>query len=132
MQLEISLIIPTLNEADNISELIDRITVVMETLGNINFEIVVVDDGSTDGTPDLVKSHAQRRFVKLIERTGLHGLSSAIIHGVQEASSDIVVVMDADLSHSPRSSSRIVESDCVRERITGDRQSIREGGPDCR
>ncbi|MFO0916654.1 MAG: DUF1559 domain-containing protein [Pirellulales bacterium] len=101
MQLEISLIIPTLNEADNISELIDRITVVMETLGNINFEIVVVDDGSTDGTPDLVKSHAQRRFVKLIERTGLHGLSSAIIHGVQEASSDIVVVMDADLSHPP-------------------------------
>jgi dolichol-phosphate mannosyltransferase len=94
----ISLVIPTLNEAENIEALLGRILRCEPTPD----EIIFVDDGSTDGTRERIRSLAVSAPVRLIERaTPRLGLSGAVIAGAQAASGDILVVMDADLSHPP-------------------------------
>jgi dolichol-phosphate mannosyltransferase len=94
----ISVVVPTLNEADNVEPLVLRIMEVSPSCG----EIVIVDDGSTDGTRQRVRSLAAVHPVRLIERDQpTLGLSGAVIAGARAARHDSVVVMDADLSHPP-------------------------------
>jgi dolichol-phosphate mannosyltransferase len=94
----ISVVVPTLNEADNVEPLVLRIIEVSPRCG----EIVIVDDGSTDGTRDRVRSLAATHPVRLIERDQPSlGLSGAVIAGARAARHDSIVVMDADLSHPP-------------------------------
>ncbi|MEM8874040.1 MAG: polyprenol monophosphomannose synthase [Planctomycetota bacterium] len=89
----VSLIIPTLNEAANLPELVGRITAALP-----NAEILVVDDGSTDDTARV----AADLPVRLIVRDDpSDGLSGAVLRGISEASGDVVCVMDADLQHPP-------------------------------
>jgi dolichol-phosphate mannosyltransferase len=94
----ISLVIPTLNEAENIEPLVGRLAQCRPTLD----EIIFVDDGSTDGTRERIRSLIANSAVRLIERdTPSLGLSGAVIAGARAASGDWLVVMDADLSHPP-------------------------------
>jgi len=94
----ISLIIPTLNEVENIEPLLARI----RRCDPAPDEIVFVDDGSTDGTRERIRSLAVSAPVRLIERaTPRLGLSGAVIAGARSARGDILIVMDADLSHPP-------------------------------
>ena len=94
----ISLIIPTLNEVENIEPLLARI----RRCDPAPDEIVFVDDGSTDGTRERIRSLAVSAQVRLIERAApLLGLSGAVIAGARTARGDILIVMDADLSHPP-------------------------------
>jgi dolichol-phosphate mannosyltransferase len=94
----ISLVIPTLNEADNIEPLLTRLGGCQPRID----EIIFVDDGSTDGTCDRVRTFARESAVRLIEREApAFGLSGAIVAGAQAAAGDWLVVMDADLSHPP-------------------------------
>ena len=95
----ISLVIPTLNEADNIEPLIDRLLRSEPPLD----EIIFVDDGSTDGTQDRILSlDASPVPIQLLERRApAFGLSGAVIAGARVAVGDWLVVMDADLSHPP-------------------------------
>lgn len=94
----VSIIVPTLNEVDNIEPLVRRI-MQCEPAPD---EIVFVDDASTDGTPGRIRSLMQVAPVRLVERdTPALGLSGAIIAGARAASSDLIVVMDGDLSHPP-------------------------------
>ena len=94
----ISLIIPTLNEVENIEPLLARI----RRCDPAPDEIVFVDDGSTDGTREQIRSLAVSAQVRLIERSApLLGLSGAVIAGARTARGDILIVMDADLSHPP-------------------------------
>ncbi len=94
----ISLVIPTLNEVGNIEPLLGRIL----RCDPAPDEIVFVDDGSTDGTRERIRSFAISAPVRLIERTApLLGLSGAVIAGARVAHGDLLVVMDADLSHPP-------------------------------
>ena len=96
----ISLVIPTLNEAENIGPLLDRIARCDPRAD----EIIFIDDGSTDGTRDCIRSFAGRSPVRLIERDApAFGLSGAVIAGAQAAVGEWLVVMDADLSHPPES-----------------------------
>ncbi|MEY2548257.1 MAG: dolichol-phosphate mannosyltransferase [Verrucomicrobiota bacterium] len=94
----ISLVIPTLNEVENIAPLLDR-------LGRCEprpDEIIVVDDGSIDGTRERVRAFAGESTVRLVERDAPpFGLSGAILAGARAAIGDWLVVMDADLSHPP-------------------------------
>ena len=92
MQYNASVVIPALNEKENLSKLIPDLK-----KDNISF-IYIIDDSSTDGTADLIKQFPDIHF---LFRKGRLGLISAEIDGMRLTASDYVVVMDADLSHRP-------------------------------
>ncbi|WP_425483842.1 glycosyltransferase [Hongsoonwoonella zoysiae] len=94
---DLSIVLPTYNERENISELIRRLD---ETLGDIAWEVIVVDDNSPDGTAALARdiaAHDPR--VRVIRRIGRRGLSGACVEGMLASSAKFVAVMDADLQH---------------------------------
>ncbi len=100
----ISIVIPTLNEAGNVHELLERLFEASGTeSGGHDFEVIVVDDDSTDGTRQQVRKWSADGRVRLIHRHKEKGLSSAVLTGAKAASGETVVVMDADLSHPPES-----------------------------
>lgn len=72
------------------------------------WELIVVDDGSPDGTADLAESYADKHPVRVIRRPGKAGLASAVLAGFAQARGDVLVVMDADLSHPPEAVPRLV------------------------
>lgn len=93
----ISIIVPTYNEAGNISTIHAALEVVLQGEA---WELIVVDDDSPDGTADMVRNLAlQHGNVRCIQRLQERGLCSAVKWGVQAAHGDIVVVMDGDLQH---------------------------------
>jgi len=94
----ISVIVPTYNEAGSITPLVERLAV---SLAGREWELVVVDDGSPDGTADIAAGLAPARPVRVVPRSGKAGLASAVIAGMKVARGDPLVVMDADLSHPP-------------------------------
>jgi dolichol-phosphate mannosyltransferase len=100
-----TVIVPTWNEAENVEPLARRIHAALP-----DAEILFVDDASTDGTPDRVRAMAEFLPVRLIERRGERGLSTAVLRGIAEASADLCVVMDADLSHPPEALPALVEA----------------------
>lgn len=97
MACEISIIVPTYNERDNVAPLIHKLRTVL--LG-INWEVIFVDDDSPDGTSASVKQEMTRDTrVRLICRKGKTGLSSACIDGMLAAGSPYLVIMDGDMQH---------------------------------
>ncbi len=102
----LAIIIPTLNEAENIEPLVRQIAFAVPECG----EIIFVDDGSTDGTQQTVRGLTREFPLQLIERTEpTLGLAGAVIEGTRAARGEIVVVMDADLSHPPNELSNLVQ-----------------------
>jgi dolichol-phosphate mannosyltransferase len=97
---EVSVVIPTYNEAGGIEKLIAILTDVFAKAG-IAGEIVIVDDNSPDGTGALVDSLAAKYPVRCVHRAGKLGLSSAVIDGWASCASPIIGVMDGDFSHDP-------------------------------
>ena len=99
----VSIIVPTYKEVENLSPLIDRINQAMSATG-LNWEVVVVDDDSQDGSDQVIAELASRGLpVRLITRVGQRGLSSAVIEGFNCARGERLVCMDADMSHPPES-----------------------------
>jgi len=96
----LSIIVPTYNERDNIAELSRRIFSALEKAG-IHGELIIIDDGSPDGTGDYAESLKGTYNIKVIQRGKKLGLASAVIEGFNTASYDVLAVMDADLSHPP-------------------------------
>jgi dolichol-phosphate mannosyltransferase len=97
---ELSIIVPTFNEAPNVAELVRRVAA---AVGGIDAEIIFVDD-STDSTPDEILSVAESAPlpVRLIHRDrGTGGLGGAVLEGFAAAESDACLVMDGDLQHPP-------------------------------
>jgi len=90
----ISIIIPTYNEKENIKKLILDINRILKK----DFEIIVVDDNSQDGTGRIVDK-LKKYNAKCIHRKGKLGLASAVIEGFKAAKGEIIGVMDADFSH---------------------------------
>lgn len=102
-----SIVVPTRNERDNIAPLLAGIR---SALQGTAFEVIIVDDDSADGTGEAVRDEASTHAnVRLLERHGRRGLSSAVSEGVAQSTGRIVVMMDADLSHDPRLVPRLVE-----------------------
>ena len=96
-----ALVIPTLNEAGNIQPLLYRIHAALEPLP-ITYDIVIVDDGSVDGTQEIAARFAEQDSrVKLLVRHNQKGLAGAVVHGWQHSDADWLGVMDADLQHPP-------------------------------
>lgn len=94
---ELSVVIPTFNERDNVAELVKRLD---DCLAGIRWEAIFVDDHSPDGTAALVREIGQRDArVRGIERIGRRGLSTACVEGMLASSAPFLAVMDADLQH---------------------------------
>ncbi|MBO3833355.1 MAG: polyprenol monophosphomannose synthase [Candidatus Brockarchaeota archaeon] len=104
---ELSLIIPTYNEAENIPELLERIEASLKGFGA---EVVFVDDNSQDGTASLAEKLGEHYGnVKVLRRPFKMGLGSAVLDGMRIAEADIVAVMDADLQHPPELLPKMLE-----------------------
>ncbi|PYJ91676.1 MAG: hypothetical protein DME71_01495 [Verrucomicrobia bacterium] len=94
----VSIIVPTLNEEENIIPLVSQIA---ESAVPFR-EILFVDDHSTDGTRDKIRGLARNQSIRLIEQDeAAVGLAGAIMSGARAAQGEILLVMDADLSHPP-------------------------------
>lgn len=94
----ISVVVPTYNEAATIPVLADRLA---QAMGTRAWELVVVDDGSPDGTADIAERLAPALPVRVVRRAGKLGLATAVMAGFAAAIGETLVVMDADLSHPP-------------------------------
>jgi dolichol-phosphate mannosyltransferase len=94
----LSVVVPTYNEAGSVPKLAERLHA---ALGARDWELVIVDDGSPDGTADIAAALAPRIPTNVVRRAGKGGLASAVIAGFAATRGDILVVMDADLSHPP-------------------------------
>lgn len=109
----ISVVLGVLNEAENINDLLiefDRV-IAENRLFSIN-ELVFVDDGSTDGTREILKSSIDQGHsfrIKLLERNKKVGIVDASIAGCKIASNKTVVIMDADLQHPPEFTIKMIE-----------------------
>jgi len=110
---QVSVIIPTFNESENICNVLESIK---EYMPKVNIEAIVVDDNSPDGTGKIVEDYVKSMrdiagySVSIIHRKAKNGLSSAIIDGLKKSSGDTVVVMDSDLSHPPQIIPKMLET----------------------
>lgn len=95
-----SIVIPTYNERGRLREMVDAVVGVWRREG-VRGEIVIVDDNSPDGTGALADELAVSYPLRVVHRSGKLGLGTAVIAGFDVARSEIVGVMDADLSHPP-------------------------------
>ena len=94
---ELTLVIPTLNERDNIGPLVDLLDAVLES---VSWEVIFVDDDSPDGTAERIREIGRRdRRVRCLQRLGRRGLTTACIEGVLASSAPHIAVMDADMQH---------------------------------
>src|ERR1700749_4321034 len=94
---EISIVVPTFSESENIAELYSRLCA---TMAAESWELIFVDDDSPDGTADLARAlSAKDPRVRCIQRIGRRGLSTAVVEGALSSSAPLVAVMDADLQH---------------------------------
>ncbi|RKT45430.1 glycosyltransferase family 2 protein [Thiocapsa rosea] len=94
---ELAVIVPTYQEADMVDEVVRRVDAVLQ---GIAWELVFVDDDSPDGTSDRIRAIArQDPRVRLVQRIGRRGLSSACIEGMMSSAAPFLAVMDGDLQH---------------------------------
>jgi dolichol-phosphate mannosyltransferase len=96
-----ALVVPTLNEAGNIDKVLNEITNALSAT-EYEYEIVVVDDGSTDGTLEKVRGWTrQDSRIRLLSRAGERGLAGAVLYGWSHTQANLLGVIDADLQHPP-------------------------------
>lgn len=97
--IRLGIVLPTYNERGNLRSMIARLDAALQ---GIAWEVVVVDDNSPDGTADEARAVAREdRRVRVLQRIGRRGLSSAAIEGMCATSAPVVAVMDADHQHDP-------------------------------
>src|SRR5579884_4139450 len=94
---ELAVLIPTLNERSNLELLAANVD---RALADVDYEITFIDDDSRDGTAAAARRMAQQNpRVRVIQRIGRRGLSSAVVEGMLATSAPYVAVMDGDLQH---------------------------------
>jgi dolichol-phosphate mannosyltransferase len=97
---ELTIVVPTFNERDNVEPLLELLASVLE---HVDWEVIFVDDDSSDGTAGRVREIASRDpRVRCLQRIGRRGLSTACIEGVLASSAPFVAIMDGDLQHDER------------------------------
>ncbi len=104
--MKVVILIPTFNERENILRLLTSLFAIFRKIRRWKFQILVVDDNSPDGTAQAVQNFAKRRrSIHILQRSKKTGLGAAYLAGMTKAfknlHADVVLVMDADLSHNP-------------------------------
>lgn len=97
--MKISIIIPAYNEEDNILELNKNIT---NTLKELDYELIYIDDGSTDKTLDKIKEISNKENIKYIAFSKNFGKDAAIYAGLKNSTGDYICIIDADLQQNPK------------------------------
>ena len=103
----ISVVVPTYQERDNLEPLTRLID---DALKGRDYEIVVVDDNSPDGTAEAAELLAETYPIRLVKRIGERGLGSAILRGFKESKGDLIGVIDADLQHPPEVLASLIDA----------------------
>ena len=107
-----ALVVPTLNETENIVTVLDRAREALSQVPLV-WEILVVDDHSTDGTAETVRRYSETHSgVRMLERQSEKGLAGAITYGWMHTDADVLGVMDGDLQHPPELLPELVRRVC--------------------
>jgi len=104
--MKLSIIIPAYNERNTIQEIVRRVRAV--DLGDLDKEILVVDDGSTDGTRDILRMQSDS-VTKVILHENNQGKAAAVRTGMAAATGDLIVVQDADLEYDPEDYPKLID-----------------------
>ena len=102
--MKLSIVIPVYNESETICEVIRRVD---EVSGDK--ELIIVDDGSTDGTRDLLEKYREREDIKVIFQPKNKGKGAALRAGFEKAKGEIIIIQDADLEYNPKDYSVLLE-----------------------
>lgn len=112
----VSVVVPLYNEHENVPILVQRVIAALEPVPAVDFEIVLVNDGSRDGTREAVEAFNDLR-VRPLHMAGNQGQSAAMIAGMRHARGEYILTMDGDLQNDPADFPRILELlreyDCV-------------------
>jgi dolichol-phosphate mannosyltransferase len=116
---ELSVLLPAFNEAESLPQVWSELSAVLDELARPT-EVIFVDDGSTDGTPEIVRDirRADPR-VRLIRLAANGGLSTALAAGLERVRGAIVITMDSDLQNDPRDIPRMLASLPGYDAVTG-------------
>ena len=122
--MDISIILPTYNEKDNIVKLVNSIK---NLKLNCSYEILIVDDNSPDGTYHVcLETFKNEKEIKIILRTNNRGLALSIREGIDQSSGNFVIVMDTDFTHEPSLIQKMISLKSNYDIISGSRYI--EGG----
>ncbi|KAF7990487.1 hypothetical protein HCN44_000292 [Aphidius gifuensis] len=122
-----SILLPTYNEVENLPIIVWLIVKYLEE-SDVPFEIIIIDDGSPDGTQDIAKK-LQKLYgddkILLKPREKKLGLGTAYIHGIKHATGNFIIIMDADLSHHPQAIPEMIKEQkkCDFDIVSGTRYS---------
>lgn len=107
--MKISIIIPAYNERKTILEILRRLEAVSFSHLNIDKEIIIIDDGSTDGTREILKSLIGCQYLRVIFLSRNQGKGAALRRGFQEAKGEIITIQDADLEYNPEDLPNLIQ-----------------------
>ena len=107
-RVDISVLVPILNEEESLRELNERLRNTLETLGR-TYEIIYINDGSTDGTQQMLEEfHGRDNHVRVVEFNRNYGQHMALFAGMERSRGDMVITIDADLQNPPEEIPRLV------------------------
>ena len=130
----LSVVLPVHNEEGNIGRLVREIVEVFETTIKRPFEIIIVDDASTDRSVEAagnaeheIAESGSMAVLKIIRRRNRQGQSASLMRGIEAAAGSLIVTMDADLQHDPADIPRLLEIAAGCDMVCGIRKSRSDG-----